>query len=129
MGEARRIGGCCRDRYRVTKPGPKGLVDSPVYCKPTLGWNGEGTSGRLNVMVKNSNSTSLRTTKRGKLPTMEDLEVVIPLSKSISNVDISVTHGTQTFDEARAAAGAANVSQRPHPRKAVCRVSHVIAHQ
>ena len=24
-------------KYRVTKPGPKGMVESPVYCKPSMG--------------------------------------------------------------------------------------------
>ena len=75
-------------------------------------WNGEGTNGRLNVMVKNSNGTSLRTTKRGKVPTMEELEVVIPLSQSILNADISVTHGKHVFDEVTKA------SQRHRPRAA-----------
>jgi AP-3 complex subunit mu len=87
-------------KYRVTKPGPKGMVDSPVYCRPTIAYDASGGSGRLSIMVKAKSSNSLRSTKRGKAPTMEDVAVVIAFSDAVQSIDVDTcSGGTCEFDE------------------------------
>jgi len=86
-------------KYRVLKPRPSGVVEPPIYCKPSLVYDKSGTSARLHIMVKAKPSASILTSKPGKEPFCDEIEVHVPFSKHTQSTDLTASDGTSTFDE------------------------------
>eukprot|EP00941_MAST-03F_sp_MAST-3F-sp1_P002342 g2342.t1 len=86
-------------KYRVADIGNTENLESPIQCKPVITYDNTTGSGRINIMVKQMNSNSLKSTKGGKQPVLEEIEVIVPFSKAVHSIDVEANCGDVIFDE------------------------------
>lgn len=73
-------------KYRIYQP-----IQPPMYCKPSITFN--GTSAKVNIMVGPKNLPT------GKF--VEDVVVTIPFSKVVNSVNLEATIGNFSWDDIR----------------------------
>lgn len=86
-------------RYRVNT---QGKVSAPCYCQPQLSFEYANNQGSISVIVglKAQNTLIFPGGKRPSPMVAEDVEIVIPFSRSVRTTNLKVTVGTILFDEA-----------------------------
>lgn len=88
-------------RYRVNTPSHTGGVSAPCYCQPQISFEYASNQGSilLNVGVKAQNTLIFPSARKGPLQ-VEEVQIVIPFSRSVRTTNLKVTTGTILFDEA-----------------------------
>ncbi|KAJ1398956.1 clathrin assembly complex, medium subunit, partial [Ochromonadaceae sp. CCMP2298] len=84
-------------RYRVNT---HGNVVAPCYCQPQFSFDPANNQGSVNVVlgIKTVNSLVFPGSKPALV--VEDVEVLIPFSRSVRTANLKATTGTVLFDEA-----------------------------